>query len=81
MLQVGTRPVQEDVVPDSRSSRPARDPAHRPLQLDDDGNRQARPVSLGQKAGSDDRLLPFGGSRVGHKEVLIGNLVTVPNKR
>jgi len=59
MLQVGARPVEEDVIPDSGPSGPARDPSRGPLQLDDDGNRQPRLVSLRQEAGGDHRFLPF----------------------
>jgi hypothetical protein len=81
VFKISPCPVEKDVVPDSRSSRPAGGPTRRPLQLDDGGNRQPRLVSIGQQAGGDDRLLALGGSVVGDKEVPVGNLVTVPDDR
>ena len=81
LLKVCTRSVEEDVVPYPRPPGPAHDPSLGPLQLDDDDDRQARPVSLSQQAGGDDRLVPLGGAVVGDKQVPVGNPVTVQARR
>jgi len=80
-LKVCARSVQEHVVPYPRPAGPAHDPSLGPLQLDDDDDRQARPVSLCQQAGGDDRLVSLGGAVVGDKQVPVGNPVTVPARR
>ena len=77
LLKICARAVEEDVVPYPRPPGPAHDPSLGPLQLDDDDDRQARLVSLGQQAGGDDRLVPLGGAVVGDKQVPVGNPVTV----
>jgi hypothetical protein len=81
LLKVCARSVEKDVVPYPRPPGPAHDPSLRPLQLDDDDDRQARPVSLCQQAGGDDRLVPLGGAVVGDKQVPVGNPVTVQARR
>ncbi len=72
-FEIGTRAVEQDVIPDARSSGPARDPPQRCFQLDHDHDRQAAPVLLGQQIGGDDRLISLRRSVVGHKEVTVGN--------
>ncbi len=81
LLKVCARSVEEDIVPYPRPPRPAHDPSLGPLQLDDDDDRQARPVSLSQQAGGDDGLVPLGGAVVGDKQVPVGNSVTVQARR
>lgn len=81
LLKVNARSVEEDVVPYPRPPGPAHDPSLGPLQLDDDDDRQARPVSLSQQAGGEHRLVPLGGPVVGDKQVPVGNPVTVQARR
>ena len=73
-FEIGACAVEQDVIPDARSSGPARNPSQRSLQLHHDDDRQARPALLGQEIGSDDRLISLRRSVVGHKEVtVVGN--------
>ena len=72
-FEIGACAVEQDVVPDARSSGPARDPSQRSLQLHDDHDRQAGPVLLGEQIGDDDRLILLRRSVVGHKQMTLGD--------
>jgi hypothetical protein len=72
-LEIGACAVEQDVVPDARSSGPPRDPSPRSLQLHHDHDRQAGPVLPGQQIGGDDRLISLRRCVVDHKDVTVGN--------
>ncbi len=66
-------PIEQDVVPHTRSPRPTRNPSQWSLQLHNNGDRQPGPVSLRQQIAGDDRLVSLRRSVVSHKQVTVGN--------